>query len=172
MAGVKWIHKSGSVLPRRNSSTRWPSSPRKRGCSGWWRLAPSPRRWVSQPKPQQQSLCVALRHLHQLRRGKGTERMLCGKRPVASFTKEGLRTRHRQSCSCYCTHLNLSPHQFLIEVAIIISLLLNIVWLLLQLWSTTCTDTYIWGRYERLNFLKFALISLGEHLWLLFFRSV
>lgn len=63
---AKWIHKSGSVLPRRNSSTRWPSSPRKRGCScsRWCRLAVSPQRWVSRHKLQQQRVPASPRHLH------------------------------------------------------------------------------------------------------------
>ncbi len=62
---VKWIHKSGSALPRRNSSTLWPSSLRKQGrsCS---RLAFCLQCRVLQDRFQQQRLLVSLSYLHEL----------------------------------------------------------------------------------------------------------
>lgn len=102
VAGVKWIHKSGSALPRRNSSTRWPSSPRKRGCSC------SP---VVQAGSQPSALglatqasaaetpCVPQAPAWALY-GWHTERMLSGKEQWPHLP--GTPTPHRQKRCCYC----------------------------------------------------------------------
>lgn len=103
VAAVKWIHKSGSALPRRNSSTRWPSSPRKRGrrCSRWCGLAFSPQRWVSQRRLQQQQRppCVPQAPAWALD-GWNTERRLSGKEQWPHLPRSP--TPHSQTSSRYC----------------------------------------------------------------------